>query len=110
MNGVDTEGWSPDKDPLIPHTYTAQDLSGKAVCKAELQQEVGLEQQPGAMLCAAIGRLAHQKGYDILAQAAPGMTESGLQLALLGTGDTALEEEFAALAMKDRGRISAPPR
>jgi len=110
MNGVDTEGWSPDKDPLIPHTYTAEDLSGKAVCKAELQQELGLEQQPGTMLCAAIGRLAHQKGYDILAQAVPGMMQRGVQLALLGTGDAALEEEFAALAMKHIGRVSAQLR
>jgi starch synthase len=110
MNGVDTEGWSPDKDPLIPHTYTAQDLSGKAVCKAELQQELGLEQQPGTMLCAAIGRLAHQKGYDILAQAVPGMMQRGVQLALLGTGDAALEEEFAALALKHLGRVSAQLR
>jgi len=110
MNGVDTDGWSPDKDPLIPHTYTAQDLSGKAVCKAELQQELGLEQKPGTMLCAAIGRLAHQKGYDILAQAVPGMMQRGVQLALLGTGDAALEEEFAALALKHLGRVSAQLR
>jgi starch synthase len=110
MNGVDYEGWSPDKDPHIPRPYSAQDLSGKVACKADLQQELGLEQQPGAMLCAAIGRLAHQKGYDILAQAAPGMVQRGVQLALLGTGDSPLEEEFAALAAKYPGRVSAQLR
>jgi starch synthase len=110
MNGVDYERWSPEKDPQIPQRYSPEDFSGKAVCKAELQQELGLEQQSGTMLCAAIGRLAHQKGYDILAQAAAGMMDRGVQLALLGTGDTALEEEFAALAMKYRGRISAQLR
>jgi starch synthase len=61
-------------------------------------------------LCAAIGRLAHQKGYDILAQAVPGLVDRRCQLALLGTGDTAMEEEFAALAVKYPGRVSAQLR
>jgi starch synthase len=110
MNGVDYEQWSPDKDPLIPQRYSAQDLSGKAACKADLQRELGLEQQPGTLLCAAIGRLAHQKGYDILARAVPEMMARGVQLALLGTGDAALEEEFAALAVKYPSRVSAQLR
>src|SRR5204862_4467405 len=110
MNGVDYDRWSPEKDPLIPQRYSAQDLSAKSACKAELQQELGLESQPGTLLCAAIGRLAHQKGYDILAQAVPGMISRGVQLALLGTGDAPLEEEFAALAVKHPGRVSAQLR
>src|SRR5712671_3659097 len=110
MNGVDYDRWSPDRDAFIPHRYSAEDLSGKADCKAELQQELGLEPQPETMLCAAIGRLAHQKGYDILARAAAGMVSRGVQLALLGTGDAALEEEFAALSVKYPGRVSAQLR
>src|SRR5262249_30453216 len=86
------------------------DLAGKAVCKRALQEELGLEKDPEALVCAAIGRLAHQKGYDILAQALPGMMQRKTQFALLGTGDNALEEEFAALAVKHPGRISAQLR
>lgn len=110
MNGVDYERWNPEKDPAIPHRYSANDLTGKAICKASLQQELGLEVEPGTMICSAIGRLAHQKGYDILAQAVPAMIDRRVQLALLGTGDTALEEEFAALAVRFPGRVSAQLR
>jgi starch synthase len=110
MNGVDYERWSPEKDPALPRRYSAEDLSGKAECKAALQEELGLDRDPGTMLCAAIGRLAHQKGYDIVAQALPGMMERKVQFAMLGTGDGALEEEFAALAVKHPTRISAQLR
>ena len=110
MNGVDYERWSPETDAAIAQRYSAQDLSGKAVCKKALQEELGLDVEPNTLLCAAIGRLVHQKGYDILAQALPGMMERKVQFALLGMGDAALEEEFAALAVKYRGRISAQLR
>ncbi len=108
MNGVDYDRWSPERDAFIPHRYSAEDLSGKAECKAELQQELGLDPQPGTMLCAAIGRLAHQKGYDMLAQAVPGMMSRGAQLALLGTGDAPLEEVFAAHAVALRALRPEP--
>ena len=110
MNGVDYERWSPEKDPALPRRYSAQDLSGKAECKAALQEELGLDRDPGTMLCAAIGRLAHQKGYDIVAQALPAMMERKVQFAILGTGDSTLEEEFAGLAVKYPTRISAQLR
>src|SRR5205085_1961900 len=70
----------------------------------------GLDRDPGALLCGAIGRLVHQKGYDILATAVPGMIQRKAQLALLGTGDTALEEQFAALAVRFPGQVSAQLR
>ncbi|HEY6909576.1 MAG TPA: glycogen synthase GlgA [Myxococcales bacterium] len=110
MNGVDYQRWSPEKDPALPHRYSANDLSGKAQCKAALQEELGLDREAGTMLCAAIGRLAHQKGYDIVAQALPAMMERKVQFVMLGTGDSALEEEFAALAVKHPTRISAQLR
>jgi len=110
MNGVDYERWSPEKDPLIPQHYSAEDLSGKAACKAALQQEVGLDPAAGTMLCATIGRLAHQKGYDVLAETVPSMMERGVQLLLLGTGDAVLEEQFAALAARYPGHVSAQLR
>jgi starch synthase len=110
MNGVDYERWSPENDPALPKAYSAQDLSGKAECKAALQRELGLAEDPAPLLCAAIGRLVHQKGYDFLAQALPGMMERKAQFALLGTGDAALEEEFSALAEKYPGRVSVQLR
>jgi starch synthase len=110
MNGVDYERWSPDKDANLTQRYSAKDLAGKTACKAALQQEVGLEPVPGTMLCASVGRLVHQKGYDVLAEAVPSMMERGVQLVLLATGDTVLEEQFAALASRYPGRFSAQLR
>ena len=110
MNGVDYSQWSPDTDPALPQRYSAGDPSGKAADKAALQAELGLEAAPGALLCAAIGRLVHQKGYDLLAKALPGMVERGVQFALLGTGDAALEDEFRALAEKYPGKVSVTLR
>jgi starch synthase len=110
MNGVDYERWSPQSDPLIEQRYSAQDTSGKAACKAALQRDLSLEVDAGAMLCGAIGRLAHQKGYDLLAQALPAIMERKAQVALLGTGDAALEQEFTRLAAKYPGRVSVQLR
>src|SRR5262249_6959454 len=110
MNGVDYSRWSPDVDPALPQRYSAGDLSGKAADKAALQRELGLDVDERALLTAAIGRLAHQKGYDLLAQALPRMIERHVQFVLLGTGDSVLEQEFRALADRHPNRISVQLR
>ncbi len=110
MNGVDYLQWSPDRDPALPAHYTPQDLAGKAQCKAALQRELGLSEDPRTLVCAAIGRLVHQKGYDLIAQALPGMVERKVQFVLLGTGDTEPESEFRALAEKYPGMVSVQLR
>jgi starch synthase len=105
MNGVDYSRWSPDRDPALEQRYSPQDLVGKTACKAAVQQELGLAVNPDALLCSAIGRLVHQKGYDILAAALPKMMERNVQFALLGTGDAALEAQFTQLADRFPGRV-----
>jgi starch synthase len=110
MNGVDYDRWSPSTDPLIEQRYSAQDTSGKTVCKAAVQRDLGLAVDAGAMLCGAIGRLVHQKGYDIIAEAMPEMMKRNVQVALLGTGDAALEQEFIRLSEKYPGRVSVQLR
>jgi len=110
MNGVDYTRWSPDVDPALPQRYSAQDLSGKAADKAALQRELGLDVDENALLTAAIGRLAHQKGYDLLAQALPRMLDRKLQFVLLGMGDSTLEQEFRALAERHPTRVSVQIR
>ena len=106
MNGVDYDRWSPSTDPLIEQRYSAADTSGKTVCKAAVQRDLGLTVDGEAMLCGAIGRLVHQKGYDIIARALPEMMKRKVQVALLGMGDAALEQEFTRLAEKYPGRVS----
>lgn len=71
LNGIDYNTWSPAVDKLIPRNYTAEDLSGKRVCKAELQKELGLPQDAERPLIAFIGRLDSQKGADLILSAAP---------------------------------------
>ena len=110
MNGVDYGRWSPETDPFIEQRYSPTALAGKSICKAALQRELGLEVDSEALLCAAIGRLVHQKGYDILAQAVPDMVKRKVQLALLGTGDSALETEFSTLAEAFPGKVSVQLR
>jgi starch synthase len=107
MNGVDYSRWSPENDPNLPQRYSRSDPSAKAACKAALQKELGLTVDPHALLTAAIGRLAHQKGYDLIAQALPQMVSRKVQFVMLGTGDSSLEEEFRALAAKNPAQVSA---
>ena len=106
MNGVDYSQWSPDTDPALNERYSAGDPAGKVADKAALQRELGLAASPRTMLCAAIGRLVHQKGYDLLAEALPGLVERKVQFVLLGMGDAALEDQFRALAEKYPGNVS----
>ena len=110
MNGVDYTTWNPETDAALPAQYSAGNPAGKAQDKAALQQELGLEVKADSLLCGAIGRLVHQKGYDILAAALPGLVERGAQLALLGTGDTELEEKFSELAARYPRQLSVQLR
>jgi starch synthase len=110
MNGVDYNRWSPDHDPALPARYSAQDLSGKAACKEALQRELGFDADPRTLLAGAIGRLAHQKGYDLIAQAIPAMVQRKVQFVLLGMGDRTLEDEFRALADRYPQRVSVQVR
>jgi starch synthase len=98
LNGVDYQVWNPATDPWLPANYSAQDLSGKAVCKAAMQAATGLEPAPDAPLFAVVSRLADQKGTDLLLAALPALLRQGAQMILLGTGDRYLEDAFAAAA------------
>lgn len=91
VNGLDTQTWDPSTDPHLPARYSAKNLAGKAACKAALQAELGLPQDPDVPLVGFVGRLDWQKGVDLLLQATPWLLEQGAQLAVLGSGDPALE-------------------
>lgn len=99
LNGIDTSFWNPEQDASLPATYNADDLSGKQICKATLQQEMGLPVITNRFLFGTVGRLVTQKGMDLVADALPAMLrESGGQFILLGSGDRSLEGRFEALA------------
>lgn len=106
LNGIDTEEWSPEKDPSLIKNYSASDLSGKATVKEALQEQLGLHVDADAPLLGVVSRLTHQKGLDLLPGIMPLLIAQGCQFAILGSGDKALEASFNDLAQKNPGQVS----
>jgi starch synthase len=87
LNGIDEHDWNPATDKRIPHHYSAENLSGKALDKQILQQRLGLAADPDRALLALIGRLVLQKGIDLVINALPELMKLPIQLVVLGSGD-----------------------
>jgi starch synthase len=108
LNGVDAEAWDPSRDVHLPARFDADDLSGKARCRAALLDELGLDAAgPGDPVLAFIGRLTWQKGADLVAALADELVAVGARLVLLGNGEPALERQLAALAARHPRRVAA---
>ncbi len=108
VNGIDDESWDPARDPVLPANYSAGDLSGKAPCKAKLQQVFGLAVNPRVPLFGLVSRLATQKGLDLLADALPSIMEQmQVQIALVGSGDGPIEDTFKWAMAAYPGRFGA---
>ena len=105
LNGIDTEVWNPATDAAIAQRYDAQHLKGKAACRQALRAELGLAQDDGAMLAVVVSRLTSQKGLDLLLAALPGLLRAGVQLAVQGTGDPALETAFCMAQQANPKRV-----
>jgi starch synthase len=108
LNGIDETVWNPGKDPNIPAHFSATNLAGKEICKAELQKEAGLPVRPEVPLIGIISRLDAQKGFDVLAEAMPRIL-GGLdaQLVLLGAGEYWAETYFGELSHHRHDRVQA---
>jgi starch synthase len=98
LNGVDDEVWNPRTDALISERYHADRLPGKARCKTALQKELGLAETADAPLLCVVSRLTEQKGLHLVQQALPQLVDMGVQFAMLGSGDAAMEAAFRAQA------------
>ncbi len=105
LNGVD-DTWDPRTDKHLAATFSAEDLSGKAACKAALQKELGLPVRPEVPLLGLVARLDYQKGVDLVQAAAPWLMRHDVQLVLLGSGSPPLEHFFreAEHAWPDKAR------
>lgn len=106
LNGVDDNIWDPATDSLLTACYTRDTLEEKAKNKRQLQLTLGLKVNDRAPLFAVVSRLTSQKGLDLVLEALPGLLKSGGQLALLGTGDAALQQSFLAAAAAHPGHIA----
>lgn len=108
LNGADYRHWNPAVDPLIPARFTPEDLSGKAVCKRELQKRFLLDVDPNIPVVGVVSRLVSQKGLDLLAQVIESLVANMLvQFVILGSGDKSLEQYYGPLPARYPGRIGS---
>lgn len=106
LNGLDTDLWDPVGDPALAAPYSRADRRGKAACRADLLSRVGLDpDDPGAVL-AMIGRLDPQKGFDLLAAAAPTLIKRGVRLVVLGSGHPELVGSLRAVVAARPDRVA----
>lgn len=109
VNGIDDTRFDPQNDAALPSSFSADDLSGKARCREALVARLGLDAPPAGLLCAAVGRLAHQKGWDIIARAVDALVDHGASLALLGDGAPAIAAALADAQARHPRRVSFRP-
>ncbi len=100
LNGVDYRVWNPARDPHIAQPYDADDLSGKAACKAALTTAFGLAAAPRAPLFGIVSRLTEQKGLDLVPAAVEPALAAGARLVVLGRGDAGIEQQLRDLAAR----------
>lgn len=108
LNGADYNLWNPETDPFIPEKFSRHNLSGKAVCKQELQKRFLLDVQPNVPVIGVVSRLAPQKGLDLLAHTIEDIVNSMLvQFVVLGSGEKGLSHYFGTLPARYPGRIGS---
>ncbi len=106
LNGIDVDAWDPESDPYIERYYNASRLAAKQDNKRALQLRMGLRDAPQIPLFGTVSRLTDQKGLDVLADIAGELVKLPAQLAVLGSGDPALQRRFQALAQQFEGQIA----
>jgi len=105
LNGADYSQWNPETDPLIAARYSVDDLSGKRACKRDLLVECGFDPDDDRPVIGMISRLAAQKGFDLLAEAAEELVREDLRLVILGAGDPYYEDRLRRLAAEHPQRV-----
>ena len=106
-NGIDPSLWDPETDQALPHPYSANSLEGKLLIKAEFQQHAGFDVNPVIPLLTVVSRIDYQKGIDLIRKGLPLLMDQPWQLAILGSGNTELENQIRALASDHPRRIAA---
>jgi starch synthase len=107
LNGIDVDEWDPAADPHLAERFSAEHMQGKRACKAALQAEAGLPVNPRIPLFSAVGRLAVQKGFDVLAHCMHRILPWDMQVVLLGSGDQEAEHYFRSLSARHPDKFEA---
>jgi len=107
LNGIDTNEYDPETDPMIPANYNVKNWkAGKAVCKAEVQKQYDLNLSPDTPLFGIVSRLVDQKGLDLLIHIIDELLAYGVQIAILGTGDPYYELMLEQAAIRNEGDMA----
>ena len=106
LNGVDYRVWSPSLDPVLEQTFDWRSMGRKKYAKAQLQALMGLEPVADGLVLGVVSRLTEQKGLHLLAEVMDEVVLRGAQLALIGSGDEAVEQTFLEAAKKHPGKVS----
>ena len=106
LNGLDTKVWDPATDADQAAPYSREDRSGKAACRADLLTRIGFDPDDDGPVIGMIGRLDPQKGFDLLADAAPTLLERGARLVVQGSGHPELADPFRAIALANPDRVA----
>ncbi|HEX5013185.1 MAG TPA: glycogen/starch synthase [Candidatus Limnocylindrales bacterium] len=106
LNGLDTALWNPATDSELAAPYSAADLAGKAACRIDLLQRLGFDPTDDAPVLGMIGRLDPQKGFDLLAEAAPRLIQAGARLVVQGSGNPEHAAGFRSLAAARPDRVA----
>ena len=106
LNGLDTDLWDPATDPTIAAPYSRDDRSGKAACRADLLGRLGMDAADRGPVLGMIGRLDPQKGFDLLAEAAPALLADGIRLVVQGSGPAELVAGLRTLAAANPERVA----
>jgi len=105
LNGADYSRWNPESDSLIARNYSREDPAGKAQCKEDLLRCFGVEAASGIPVIGMVGRMADQKGYDLIAAAINDLVKMDLALIILGKGDERYQRLLRRLAKTRRERL-----
>lgn len=105
LNGIDDKVWDPATDTHLERTYDRDDLDARTANKAALQKRLSLNPDPDAMLFGVVSRLSEQKGLDLVLAGLSRLLADGAQLALLGSGDMALESSFRTASIAHHGQV-----
>lgn len=105
VNGLDTKRFDPAKDPAMAKHYTVRSIKHKVDNKLAFQKEMALEVNPDIMMVGMVTRLTHQKGIDLVLAVADELVNQGLQLVILGTGDSHYESALRSLEFRRHDRV-----
>ena len=107
LNGIDIDYWNPAADPVLARNYTADDMSGRAECKRDLQRSLGPDEDPDPAIIGMVGRLSSQKGLDLVDHVIGQIMDEHVQLVVLGMGESRYVNLFSWAEQQYPGRVAA---